>query len=362
MARHRTPEEKAAFRERAVAMRRVGIGAQRIAKELAIGSALVHELLGDEPSPASLRRPRAKDELREVAVRLREEGRTYAEIRDELGVSKSSLSLWLRDKPFPTERQREAVRASVSEPSDPSAVDPVDANRLLTGRHLARELRREGWLLREIASELGVSSRTVHSWCLGVPVPARAVHGRSAEQTRAMGRAYWDAELKRRDVVRQAAIRAHQERVGRLSERELDLVVATAYWCEGSKSKPWARREKLQFINSDPDLIRLLLEWLGRRGVGPERCRFSVNIHESGDLVAATGFWAAATGCDEATFAKPLLKRHNPLTVRKNVGDSYVGCLSVGVRQSRDLYREIEGLWRGVVLGLSAGPPEHAAD
>jgi transposase len=334
-------------------MRRAGIGAKRIARELGIGGALACELLRDEPVPSSLLRPRAKDEMREVAIELRRQGRTYNEIRDELGVSKSSLSLWLHELAHPTEEQRALIGSGFGG-EHPSLEVPPDAE-------IARELRRDGWLLREIAAELGVSSKTAFLWCRGIPVPARALHGRSAEETRAMGRAYWDAELERRDVVRQAFLRGHQARVGSLSERELDLVVATAYWCEGSKSKPWARREKLQFINSDPDLVCLLLDWLRRRGLGLDSCRLSINIHESGDLAAATRFWATALDCAEGQFAKPLLKRHNPLTVRKNVGEGYVGCLSIGVRQSRDLYREIEGLWRGIVAGASEVTPADAA-
>jgi predicted transcriptional regulator len=353
VARHRTPEEKAAFREQAVAMRRAGIGAKRIAKQLGIGSALVHELLRGEPAPASLARPRAKDELREVATRLREEGRTYDEIRDELGVSKSSLSLWLRAMAHPSGEQRSDISSGVAAAAPPDV--PPDAE-------IARQLRADGWLLREIADELGVAMKTVHGWCAGLPVPPRAVHGRDPESLREGLKAFWDRELQRRDDVRQEEIRLHREKVGSLTERELDLVVATAYWCEGSKSKPWARREKLQFINTDKDLIRLFLGWLARRGVGLDRCRLSVNIHESGDLAAATRFWAAAVGCAQDQFAKPLLKRHNPSTVRKNVGTSYVGCLSIGVRQSRGLYREIEGLWRGIAAGVSQGHTVHGAD
>lgn len=216
---------------------------------------------------------------------------------------------------------------------------------------IACELRRDSWLLREIAEELRVSTKTVHPWCRGIPVPARAVHGRSAEQTRAMNRARWDVELARREEERQAVIGRHRSRVGIPDDLMFDLVVATAYWCEGAKSKPWRRSEFLQFINSDPDLIRLFVAWLRRRGVGLDRLRLSVNIHESGDLAAATEFWAAVVGCDESAFAKPLIKRHNPVTVRKNVGESYQGCLAIGVRQSRVLYQEIEGLWRGIVEG-----------
>ena len=297
-------------------------------------------------------RLRAKDDLREAAVALRREGRTYDEIKAELGVSKGSLNLWLRELAHPSEEQRESVRSGTT--SEPSLEVPRDAE-------IARALRSDGWLLREIADELGVMPKTAHVWCRGLPVPARASHGRSPEEARAMNRARWDAELARRDVERQAVIGGHRARVGELDDIRFDLVVATAYWCEGSKSKPWNRREKLQFINSDPDLIRLFVGWLQLRGVGIERLRLSVNIHESGDLDAATGFWAEVVACEVSDFAKPLIKRHNPVTIRENTGHGYHGCLSIGVRQSRLLYQEIEGLWRGIVEG-SVGRLPDAAD
>jgi hypothetical protein len=60
-------------------------------------------------------------------------------------------------------------------------------------------------------------------------------------------------------------------------------------------------------------------------------------------------------------FAKPSLKRHNARTTRKNTGDSYVGCLVIGVRRSRELYLEVEGTWRGIVRGL-CGALAGAAD
>jgi len=153
----------------------------------------------------------------------------------------------------------------------------------------------------------------------------------------------------------------HAARVGGIDERTLSLLAAVAYWCEGAKSKPWRRNDRLVFVNSDPDLIRLLVAWLTRRGVGLDRCRLSLSIHESGDVAAATQFWASVLGVQPGSFAKPSLKRHNPKTPRKNTGASYVGCLVIGVRQSRDLYPEIEGLWRGLVRGILSGVGEHPA-
>jgi hypothetical protein len=352
MARRRTQEEKAAFREQAVAMRRAGIGASRIARDLGIGKGLVTELLRGEPPPASLLRARAKDDLRETALALRAEGRTYDEIRAELGCSKSSLSLWLRHLPHPTADQRSAVGTGL--PADSALEVTSDAA-------VARARRAEGCLLHEIASELGRDIRTVHGWCRGLPVPARADRRRRAEELRQSGRAYWAAERARREGVRRAEVERHAERVGRVDERELALLVAVAYWCEGTKSKPWRRNDRLVFVNSDPDLIRLVVAWLAGRGVGLDRCRLTVSIHESGNVAAATEYWAGVLGAPVSSFTRPSLKRHNPKTARKNTGASYVGCLVIGVRQSRELYLEIEGLWRGLVRGLGSGVGDHAA-
>jgi len=166
-----------------------------------------------------------------------------------------------------------------------------------------------------------------------------------------MNRANWDVKLAERDVERQAVMEKAAARIGALSNRELELVAVTAYWCEGSKSKPWARREMLIFINSDPDLIRVWVEWLRRRGVSLAQCRVSLSIHESADLMAATSYWSRVLDLPVESFAKPALKRHNPRTVRKNMGDTYAGCLVIGVRQSRLLYQELAGLWRGIARG-----------
>ena len=48
----------------------------------------------------------------------------------------------------------------------------------------------------------------------------------------------------------------------------------------------------------------------------------------------------------------PALKRHNPVTVRKNVGATYHGCLRVEVYRSADLYLRIEG-WTTAITGGS---------
>jgi hypothetical protein len=103
------------------------------------------------------------------------------------------------------------------------------------------------------------------------------------------------------------------------------------------------------FINSDPALIKFFQLFLREAGVEPSQVTFRVHIHETADVAAAEQFWRGVTAADPAQFQRTTLKRHNPRTVRKNVGADYHGCLVVRVRQSADLYLRIEGRVRAAM-------------
>ena len=352
MGRHRTPEEKAAFKVQATEMRAAGMGVKRIASALHVDPVLIRQLLADVPLPANQMRLRAKDDHRDAAIAMRLEGRSYNEIKAELGVGKGSLSLWLRELPAPSEVQRAALRARAGEPSDDKPLDDPG---------LARALRLDGWLLREIAEELGVSVKTACIWCEGLPIPARATTASGRKDIADAGRAYWDAKRPLMEAERLSVVSRAAAVVPPVTDDLLLLLAAVAYWCEGAKSKPWAKKERLTIVNQDPNVIRLFVCWLRRTGVAEERLTFRVNIHESADVLAATGYWADVVGVPVESFARATLKRHNPKTVRHNVGDGYHGCLTVDVRLSRDLYRLIEGTWQGLVRNTLAGRPANKA-
>jgi hypothetical protein len=100
-------------------------------------------------------------------------------------------------------------------------------------------------------------------------------------------------------------------------------------------------------------MIRMFLWWLESFGIDRSRCRFHVQIHETADVPAAEKYWADLFGIDPAHFNRTTLKRHNPKTVRKNVGDHYHGCLTVDVLQSARLFQFVSGWWRGLVAGAT---------
>ncbi|HEY0936170.1 MAG TPA: hypothetical protein VGD91_20820, partial [Trebonia sp.] len=162
-------------------------------------------------------------------------------------------------------------------------------------------------------------------------------------------RRYWEGEYASREESRKEFREAATREIGELTEREILIAGAIAYWCEGTKAKPWRQTGvHVTFMNSDPGLIRFFLRFLDVAGIQHADLVFRVHVHESADVEAAQRFWAEVTGAPADQFRKVTLKRHNPKTVRKNTGEAYHGCLIVYVRRSGDLYRSIEG-WMSAI-------------
>ncbi|MEV7196811.1 hypothetical protein AB0N81_34170 [Streptomyces sp. NPDC093510] len=266
--------------------------------------------------------------LREKAVALRRAGLSLRQIRDELKVFNNDiLNRLVQGEPPPSWTKR------------PNAKDDL--------RERARELRIQGWTYDQIQVELGCSKSSISLWVRDLPKPERQ---RTREQASAIARRGWEATLRRREAERQETKRAAAVEVGTMSDRELFLLGVGLYWAEGAKAKPHRPQERVDFMNSDPNMITVYLAWLRLLGVAPERLRFHVAIHETADIAAAERFWADLTGADADAFGKTTLKKHNPKTNRKNVTETYHGCLLVRVLQGAELYRRIEGAWYGIVL------------
>jgi transposase len=270
------------------------------------------------------------DRLREQAVTLRRQGKSLRQIKEIIGpIGNGTLHDALKGEPPPDWTRRPRARDD--------------------RRAMARELRGQGLDYEEIATALAVSQSSVSLWVRDLPVPARLspaeCRRRSAEETSR----YWTAERPARADRRTAISEGAAAQIGELTDRELIIAGAIAYWCEGAKSKPHRRSERVMFINSDPDLIRFFLRFLDAAGTARTNLIFRVYIHESADVQGAQRFWLAITGATADQFRTPTLKRHNPKTVRKNVGEEYHGCLRIDVRRSADLYRKIEGWVTGSV-------------
>ncbi|WP_340560874.1 hypothetical protein [Streptomyces sp. GSL17-111] len=216
----------------------------------------------------------------------------------------------------------------------------------------ARRLRRAGRRYAEIAAELGVSRSSVSLWVRDLPKPPPDL-----DRLHRMREARWAPHRERTAALRRATRAAAAGEIGELTDRELLLLGVGLYWAEGEKSKPWAVRERVVFVNSDPGVIRVFLAWLALLGVRGDQLRLRVMIHESADVAEAERYWAEVAQVDVTALSKTTLKKHNPKTVRKNTTGDYRGCFVVGVVQGVDLYRRIEGWWYGIVEGVSSATP-----
>ncbi|MFJ2230399.1 hypothetical protein ACIPJG_27395 [Streptomyces halstedii] len=265
--------------------------------------------------------------LREKAVALRREGLSLRQIRDRLHVHNNDLLQRLvNGEPAPEWTKR------------PNAKDDLRAK--------ARELRRRGLTYDAIQVELGCSKSSISLWVRDLPKPERS--RTAVEQARLAGRKRWDHELALRDTERQRTKAVAKKEIGAMSDRDLFLVGTALYWSEGTKDKPYDRRESVTFINSDPGMVEVYLAWLALLGFPREQLRYRLMIHETADAESAKSYWADLIGIDVSTFQKTTLKKHNPKTVRKNVGSGYRGCLVIRVPQGAELYRRIEGWWSGI--------------
>lgn len=276
------------------------------------------------------------------ARRLRvEEQLSIGQIQQRLGVTKHVLTDWLRGIPAPEWTRR------------PTAKDELRAR--------AVELRGQGWSVNDIALELGVARSTAWLWVRHLPLDRDTERAKAKRaHAKLMTDARWDRSRAARDAQRLATSDAAAARVGLLSGRELLLLGAVAYWCEGIKTKPWRPNDfRAIFVNSDPTLLALFLAFLEDQGIPRDSVVYRVSIHESADATAAAQWWAHRLHLDLAWFQRPTLKRHLPKTSRHNTGDEYHGCLTVTVPRGRELYWRIEGIMAGVLMALAE--PDGAA-
>jgi AraC-like DNA-binding protein len=206
----------------------------------------------------------------------------------------------------------------------------------LAERQQARQLRRAGLPLAEIAARLGVSKSSVSLWVRDVafePLP-RPVRGRRRAP---------NALQQRRQAEIERLLAEGRARIGRLSEREFLVAGVALYAGEGSK-----RDGAVKFANTDPRMVAFYCAWLRRFfAIDEARLRVRLYLHEGLDLAAAVAFWSDVTGIPPSQFQKPYRAVPDP-SIRhvKHVH----GCVSIDYSCSTT-HRSIMGLVAALLGG-----------
>src|SRR5262249_47973745 len=152
--------------------------------------------------------------------------------------------------------------------------------------------RREGASVNDIALELGVARSTAWLWVKHIPLDADSERAQArAQHSKVMTDARWERHRMERGQRRDAVHDEAAATVGDLSDRDLLLLGAAIYWCEGTKSKPWREQFALQLVNTDPLLIELFLRFVEVLGRERGTLTYRVAIHESADVEEAERWW-----------------------------------------------------------------------
>jgi hypothetical protein len=159
----------------------------------------------------------------------------------------------------------------------------------------ARLLRAEGWTLRDIATELGVSRSSVSVWVRDLPVPPRSrrpYHG---------PRKPHPAHIRKLEELERCRQDAEAE-FASITHRELLVFGLALYLGEGFKTEG----RGLGLANTSTEVLRFFVGWLRTCfDIDESRLRVRIYLHDDLDIEAATVHWSQALAIPTDQFTAP---------------------------------------------------------
>lgn len=212
----------------------------------------------------------------------------------------------------------------------------------------ARDLRKEGKSIKEIAQLLQVSAGTVSVWCSDITLtPAQngilalrmtdPHYGKRAMYLKKIKSDTLDKiELLKKEGVGE---------IGTLQERDLFIAGVALYWAEGFK-----KDKQIGFANLDPKMINFFIMWLEvSLGVKKENISARVVINESyaNKVDELQEYWSHVTEIPLSNFQKPTFQK---VVWKKEYANKneYKGVLRIRVAKSLPQLRKIFGYIEGL--------------
>jgi hypothetical protein len=215
--------------------------------------------------------------------------------------------------------------------------------------HAAIELRRQGYTFSEIQTTLGsIPKGTLSGWLKNVELTDTQKTRISEIATKAglAGRqkGAWGNRAKRIERlgrIQNTAAATYPHLVAQPSF----LPGLVLYLAEGTK-----KSEAFQFMNSDPYLIKIMIDWVIQvGGINFSDLRFRLYIHELYAHENCEDFWIKSLGAQQDQLLKTVYKP-NGRPYKKN--PAYKGCLRIEVRGSELYWKTMawrDCLYRSIV-------------
>ncbi len=222
--------------------------------------------------------------------------------------------------------------------------------RLLSEKQRARQLRRAGYSYGEIRDQIpGLSKGTLNNWLKDISL---------------------SLEQRQRLIEKARIVGAHGRQIGALSNKEnreqrhrlagieaeavfpslmthpLFAVGLMLYRAEGAKTQ-----EMFQFMNSDPQLIQLMLVWLTQVcKIDTLKIKYRLYIHSIYAHEDCESFWQNITQLPADQMRKTVYKP-TPHQQKKNEG--YKGCCRLDVYDIKFFWQIMK--WQRLLLGEYLG-------
>lgn len=206
-------------------------------------------------------------------------------------------------------------------------------------------LRKQGKTYNEILQAVPVAKSTLSLWLravsLSIPQQQKFTDKKRAAQMRGGARRK-EMRLEQTEEINQLC----KKDINKISDRELFLIGVVLYWSEGTKKSGNRVGAMIDFANSDPAMVALFVKWLVTfADVGKSEIKLRLHLHENHSYrekeIKRT--WSKVTGLPITSFTKTNYKKHNPITIRKKIDNTYIGLVSVRVKKSTRLNRRILG-------------------
>lgn len=167
----------------------------------------------------------------------------------------------------------------------------------------ARQLRRNGKSLLEIAREMRVSKSTVRNWVKEVEITDPKVKEHLYRKQILIMKDGVSGSRQRSIEMRKRIEDEAIETYNCYSDRTLLVAGAMLYWAEGDKTK------HTSFTNSDQHMIKFMVRWFRDVcRVADTELELRLHIHDAASETRAKQFWSECTNLPLRNFTKTYEK------------------------------------------------------
>lgn len=217
-------------------------------------------------------------------------------------------------------------------------------------REKAIEMRKNGASYKDILKVLPVAKSSLSLWLKDLPLTddEKAVLKKRRDSNISKGRIRAASSNRRNRLNREReAFKLAKVEFENFKKDPLFMVGVSLYWAEGAK-----RSSSFSFMNSDPEMIKLMIAWC-ERFLKPEEFEniyLRLYIHKPYAHENCEEYWAKVSGISLDKFKNTVYKPSG-LGVKKRPG--YRGCLRIEVAKGMHLLRKMQYFQQLLVASYS---------